>query len=405
MKKKLLFIGPYPPPYGGIASHLYELLPELVKNGYDVISLTDTRSHEQTLQFSGMKNIFINSRKYFFKNILMVLVCAVSYLKYKRDLPWKDYIKVINLARLVTQVAKKENVTAIFHYYIPTSLAIPILKKCTNSSHPHVWMIFAEFYENPGRYKSISRYLRNAFSEADVILASSQYCADSISEIFGFDFQVKVIYVGIDDKIYSPSSYRRGDNVRNELGIPSNALVFLFFGRMIKDMGVDFILDISDQLLTIHPNVYLIIAGAHGNMSNDVKELANAEPRVYYCPDIPFEKKVDYYASCNVFLAPTLAKRACMGVSIKEAMACGKPIIASNSGGIPEAVEDGVNGYLIPFKDGKLDVEIFVNRARQLLNDQSLQIIMGERGSQKALKLFTNDQTTQKYLNILEMVL
>ncbi|RZB29743.1 MAG: hypothetical protein SRB1_02023 [Desulfobacteraceae bacterium Eth-SRB1] len=403
MKKKLLFIGAYPPPYGGIATHLYELLPELVKNGYDVISLTDTRSHEQTLQCSGMKNLFINSRKYFFKNILMVSAYVVVYLRYKRDLSWKNFIKVVNFTLLVRQVAKKENINTFFYYHIEEGLIIPILKKCFDSSCAHIWMIFGECYVTPEKYRGISRYLKNAFSQTDVILASSRYCADSISIILGFNFPVEVIYIGIDDKKYLPSI--QGDNLRNEMKIPFDAPVFLFFGRMIRDMGVDFILEVSDQLLHIHSNVHLVVAGAYGDFSNDVERLSKLEPRVHYCPDIPFERKIDYYASCNVFLAPTLAKRACMGVSIKEAMACGKPILASNSGGIPEAVEDDVNGYLIPFKDGKLDADIFINRARQLINDQSLQIIRGKMGRQKVLKLFTNDQTIQKYLNILERVL
>ena len=54
-----------------------------------------------------------------------------------------------------------------------------------------------------------------------------------------------------------------------------------------------------------------------------------------------------------------------MGVSIKEAMACGKPMIASASGGIPEAVEDGVNGFVIPFSEGKLNERIFLEKAEQ----------------------------------------
>jgi glycosyltransferase involved in cell wall biosynthesis len=85
-------------------------------------------------------------------------------------------------------------------------------------------------------------------------------------------------------------------------------------------------------------------------------------------------------------------------------MACAKPVIASASGGIPEAIENGVNGYLIPIKEGKVDGEAFLHRAKRLLNDPLLRVKMGEKGREKTLNLFTNDQTTQKYLEILGII-
>lgn len=401
MRKKLLFIGGYPPPYGGIASHLYELLPQLIKAGYEVISLTPSLN-ERVIQSPGMKNIFINVKKYFLRNMFSAINDFIGSLKYKKDMKLKDFFKVINFSRLIIGIIHKEKIDATFIYDNYNGLVIPILKKYYKYSNSLVFMIFGDFYLKPEKYKKISGYLKTVFTNSDIILSSSQYCADSISKILGYDFPVKVIYIGVDHQIYAPA--KPGGNVRAELGIPQTSIVFLFLGRMTRDMGLDFLLENSKRLLNINPDVYLIIAGAKGELSTKVIELSNSESRIKYCPNIPFERKVDYYTACDVFIAPTMEKQACMGVSIKEAMACAKPVIASASGGIPEAIENGVNGYLIPIKEGKVDGEAFLHRAKRLLNDPLLRVKMGEKGREKTLNLFTNDQTTQKYLEILGII-
>ena len=51
-----------------------------------------------------------------------------------------------------------------------------------------------------------------------------------------------------------------------------------------------------------------------------------------YFENIPFDKKIEFYNNCDVLIAPTIQKQACMGVSIKEAMSFEKPVIASDSG-------------------------------------------------------------------------
>ena len=76
--KKVLFVGPYPPPFGGIASHLHDLLPELVKSDYEVICLN--RSFKaQINDSSGIKVISINLRRFLYKNIIRFLMKAIKF--------------------------------------------------------------------------------------------------------------------------------------------------------------------------------------------------------------------------------------------------------------------------------------------------------------------------------------
>lgn len=401
MKKKLLFVGAYPPQYGGIASHLYDLLPQLVNHGYEVVSLTMSQN-ERVIQNHGEKNIFFSPTKFFYKNVHSVVAHFVQCLKYKHNVKIKDFIKVVNTACLINKISKEEQITAIFIYDNYNGMVIPILRKHFNVHHPLAFMIFGDFYLRPDTYKLISEYVKDVFNESDVILSSSQYCADSISRILDYDFPVKVIYVGVDHDTYVPTCY--GNAIRSELNIPSTATVFLFLARMVKAMGLDFILENASMLLNLDKDVYLIIAGAEGSLSQQAKRFADGNSRIKYCPNISFDKKIKYYAASDIVITPTMERHACMGVSIKEAMACAKPVIASASGGIPEAIDDGINGFLIPIVKGKLDKKIFFNRAKNLLIDPSLRKTMGQRGREKVLRMFTNDQTTQKYLDVLNVM-
>ncbi|MCX6765347.1 MAG: glycosyltransferase, partial [Candidatus Nealsonbacteria bacterium] len=257
--KKLLFIGAYPLPYGGIASHLYELLPQLVKRGYEVVSLTPSVD-DKIIRSTRMKNIFINIKKYFFRNPLPVLLIFVRAFQCKKDLGWKEFIKVIGFSRAITTIMLEENIDAVFVYDNYNGLVIPLLKEHFKVSPQIAFMIFGDLYLFPDKYKAISGYLKSVFIHCDIILASSRYCGDSIAKVLGYKTAVKVIYIGVDQTLYAPA--KTGVPMRVELAIPPFATVFLFLARMTESMGLDFILQNAQHLLRIHQNIYLILAGA-----------------------------------------------------------------------------------------------------------------------------------------------
>jgi glycosyltransferase involved in cell wall biosynthesis len=86
--------------------------------------------------------------------------------------------------------------------------------------------------------------------------------------------------------------------------------------------------------------------------------------------------------------------------TIIEAMMAGLPVVATAVGGIPELVEEGVTGFLVPCGDPQALAE----RIRNLLDDRSLRRSMGEKGRQKALREFTLDQMLRKTERVYEEV-
>lgn len=401
-KKKLLLVGPYPPPYGGIASHLYDIMPRLVQEGYEVVSMTASDRDERR-SLAGMTHLYVNKRRHFVRNMAAVLWNGARALGQRKDLGVGAFLKEVNHAHLVRTVLDAEAADAVIVYDNGTGMFLPILKDRFKRTPPVAFMIFGDFYLLPERYRAIAGYMKSVFDSTDLILSSSNYCATSISRVLGYDYPVRVIYVGVDHRASVSPENREG--VRREHGIPADAKVLLFIGRMDKSMGVDFLLRQAEELLAARKDAYLLLAGAKGSLAPDVEQFAREHPRVKCCFNIPFEKKPAYYAACDVFLAPTMEKHACMGVSIKEAMAAGKPIVASSSGGIPEAVEDGVNGYLVPFVSGKMDGALFVQRCLELLSDDVLRRRMGAEGMARAQAMFTNDETVRRYREVIDVLL
>ena len=397
--KKILLVGPYPPPYGGISGHINSIIPKLIINNYSVITLSHSNKNK-VVNDDNLKNIYSSWKVLVKNNFFLVLFNLFKCLKFKKDLPIKDFIKIVSFSTLINKTCYDEEVNNIIIYDNYNGLTIPILKKFYNDSYNISWMFFGEFNKRPNYFKSKINYVYSALDLSDKIFSSSKFCAESVFKVLGLNFKVDVIYIGVDDKIYFPHDSKK-NFINKKHNTPSNSIKLFFLGRMVEDMGLHYILNYYKEILDIDKNIYLIIVGADGNLTNRVIKIANSNLRVKFSVNIPFDEKPYYYNSSDIILAPSMHNHACMGVTIKEAMACGKPVIASNSGGIPEAVIDKYNGFIIPFNLKKLNKKIFLNRIKKLVSNPLLRSKMGNNGYKLYLKKFTNDVTVEKYKQFL----
>ena len=399
IKKQLLFLGAYPPPYGGIASHLYTLLPKLEQKGYNITSVTFSQI-DKTIKSGEMTNIFVNKKRYFIRNFLSVMLLFFKSLKLKNDLKLKElFIQCISAKYLVNKIDRLK-IDYIFLYDNREGYNIPIIRNIFGENIIIIYTIYGDFYLSPEKYLKNKRYFNLIYNNSDLVLSSSSYCAKSAKNLYNHDYKVDVIYTGVDGNIYT--SAENNKKVKSFLNIPESSFVFFFLGRMDKSMGVDFLIEVAKEIIGISENIFLIMAGAKGEYSSNVNKLSKQYANIKYYENIPFEQKINFYHASDVYLAPTIQKHACMGVSIKEAMACGLPVIASNSGGIPEAIKDGENGFIIEPNNGMLDRDNFINAAIKLYKDEFLRKKMGDNGRRDFLKKFTNEITTEHYLKVIK---
>jgi glycosyltransferase involved in cell wall biosynthesis len=100
-----------------------------------------------------------------------------------------------------------------------------------------------------------------------------------------------------------------------------------------------------------------------------------------------------YYNAADIFLHAANAES--FGLTLIEAQACGTPVIATAVGGIPEIVEDGVTGYLVP----RGDSEAMANKAVEIFYNSELQANMGDAATKNALKRFDLNQQVDNYIS------
>ena len=128
--------------------------------------------------------------------------------------------------------------------------------------------------------------------------------------------------------------------------------VFLLVGRIIKEKGVLEFCEAARELKKIHPEAKCILLGG---FDTSIGALKPVDVQVYIeegSIEHPGEVKdpVAFYAKASVFVLPSYYREG-LPRTILEALACGRPVITTDWTGCREAIEDGVNGFLVPIKN------------------------------------------------------
>jgi len=192
--------------------------------------------------------------------------------------------------------------------------------------------------------------------------------------------KVHVIHNGIDLSGWqrpSGEDAARADEVVRRLGIDPELPAVVFVGRITRQKGLPYLLQAAEQL---PEGVQLIMCAGAPDTPEIAREVSQAfaglaERRsgvVWIEEMLPREELVAVLAASTVFVCPSIYEP--LGIVNLEAMAVGLPVVGSATGGIPEVIDDGVTGYLVPIEqmqDGTgtpLDPDRFVSDLAQTLN-------------------------------------
>ncbi len=161
---------------------------------------------------------------------------------------------------------------------------------------------------------------------------------------------------------------------------------------------VDRLIRVFAKLTELEPNLplKLLIAGdgsLRGELEQLVKELGITN-RVVFTGKIEHAKVVPYYNMLDVFLA--LSESESFGVSVIEASACEVPVVVSNVGGLPEVVDDGSTGFVVPDDD----IDFIAEKVRMLINDKKLRDSFGKNGREKVEKEYDFSVNLKQMLNV-----
>lgn len=129
----------------------------------------------------------------------------------------------------------------------------------------------------------------------------------------------------------------------SSLGIPSDKPVVLFAGKLEAKKNPFFLVEAAKKL----PAVHFIIVG-NGILENEIREAAAQLTNITVLPFQNQAKMPVVYRLCDIFVLPSKGPGETWGLSVNEAMACGRVVVASNKcGGAIDLIENGANGYII----------------------------------------------------------
>jgi glycosyltransferase involved in cell wall biosynthesis len=183
------------------------------------------------------------------------------------------------------------------------------------------------------------------------------------------------IYSGIDFKLFRKNVDVK--KMKRDLNLAEDACLFGTVTRLDPIKGNDILIEAMGRVLSRHPSARLLIVG-DGSEETKLKEQCqslNISDKVIfsgYCSNVS-----DFIHVMDVFVLPSFNEG--MGRVIVEAMACGKPVIASRVGGIPELVNDGEDGMLVPVRDQ----EALARAMASFAEDREKAVLFGQRGREK----------------------
>lgn len=157
--------------------------------------------------------------------------------------------------------------------------------------------------------------------------------------------RIRYVPNGVDTELFHP---RPQDEARVKLGIDSNDPMVLFVGRLEPAKGIDELLAAIATVRASRPRTRFVLLG-DGVSGDRVREVAQGAGGYVHAPGPrPLGEVADWLAACDVFCLPS--HREGTPNVVLEALAAGRPVVATQVGGIPDIVDDAV-GRLVPPKD------------------------------------------------------
>lgn len=242
---------------------------------------------------------------------------------------------------------------------------------------------------NPFRNLIIRKYLR----QVDRIFAVSNALKQALSDN-GIVGNVTVVHNGIDVATFEQPFDEPA--LRESLGL-RGAKVLLFVGRFSLDKGRDVTIKALAEVIQSEPNAKLLVVGFDPKIQPDpslerlIDELGVWE-NIVFVGSVMYSEIFKYYRIADCVVAPSIIFDSFPTVNL-EAMAAGKPVVATCFGGSREVVIDNETGFIV----NPIDTEAFAGNVIHVLRDPVLAQALGKRGKEHVVRQFSLAQQLAKY--------
>lgn len=285
------------------------------------------------------------------------------------------------------------------HYVVPTGLGgawwgarlrLPRVFTLIGSD------IYDPFHPLPRFYTPLISYF---LGRADSLTAISSFVKERLIQHFVIPSdRVTIIPCGVNTLRFHTGL--DGELVRNRYSISPDEKVILAVQRLHRRKGVHYLIEAVKLVMTHRPGVRLLLVGDGPErlvLQAWVDQLEMSD-RVIFAGAVPDVELPSYYGVADLFTMHSFHEG--LGIVFLEAMAAGKPIVATAAGGNLDIVRQGVNGVLVPPGDSHALAEAML----ELLDDPATMQAMGERGRQIAETEYDWDAVADRYLAVFKDV-
>ena len=362
---RILFTGnvgeSLPPPYAGIPKRALLLARAMREAGHTVgIAFVYRHEHEDDIgagaeyffdyarQPTKFAKIFFIVRQFFINPFLYVSL-VLRYVRMHRFLSRECLVNAAHGVMLdgvvrqfrpdimlseaaiirtfmAAQIARRHNIPIVFDTYAEVHDA-SILKLRGGESHRTAY--WTEFLKIP-----------------DLIIAPSYYCGKG-PEVYTPPGKVKVIYAGIEFEKYRSIALTKLQ-ARAKFGLSEDSFLVIAVGSLAARKGHDHMLK-AIAMLPASIDAHAVICGpGDASWLKDLARELGILERVHFFSGLSEDELIALYRAVDLYCDASNTPRACLGMSVTEAMAVSMPIVAYDTAGLPEIVKNNENGYLVP---------------------------------------------------------
>ena len=378
----------FPPMIGGVETHLTILLPEMVRMGHKVDLLTGAAEGAKVVdRYKGV-------------GIYRTPIMDLNWLA-KRGLngilPEIEEVFTGFLKRTRPDIIHCHNM----HYFskshtrvlarLSREFGVPLILTAHN-----VW--------DDNLFLDLTRNIR-----WDHIIAVSHFIKRELIGIGVSHKKITTVHHGIDEELYSPKIKYK--SIFKQYPQLKNKKIIFHPARMGLAKGCDVSIKALRRIKERIPNIILILAGTKNIIDwaqSQQKDIAYMVSLVDFfkmrknvlIDSFDLKDMPKLYAASDVCVYPSTASEP-FGLTMLEALSSAKPMVVTETGGMPEIIEDGINGFVVPIKD----FEALASRVIQLISDKELHNRLGYTGRQMVEQNFTKEIVTRNTLDIYKSLL
>jgi L-malate glycosyltransferase len=383
-----------PPFMGGLEVHVWELSKHLARKGHQVCLVGYLKYKGKKYKESEEKenvNIFRVSNNY-------ILGGYTTY--------------VLNASKKVVSLDQKIDFDIIHaHQAYPAGLAAKLASDklkipYINTSHGQEILVLGKLI----RFKP---FLRWTLRGARKVIGVSKELAEQSIKCGARRENTVILPNAVDIERFNPSIV--GLKVREKYNILADKIVALSLRRLEPKTGVQYLIEAAKKIIPQFDKICFLITG-EGYLKKELIEKTikyNIRDYFIFTSSIDNQDIPRYIATSDFSIFPSLAEAT--SIACLEVMACGKPVIVSNVGGLPEIVDDGGNGLIVDFRrkassyiDYGLSRESIDDLAEAILKlckNKFLRMKLGQCARATVEKKYTWDEYIKKLEKIYEGVI